>query len=201
LGSRLSNPENQHAVQCSQGQRMPNIKRGNMKRIFVLKWILALVPFIAVPESNGQIPSTGSDLSSLSNVSWGMKMDEAKARINLTLDTGSDSTLQFDDSFLQSKVKVILIFGKRPDFEGLKTVDMQFDNKNLVDKLFSYLKIRYGEKFETKSQEKTKLFFTVQLETKKWTQDHERIVLIKFSNGNDILALNLLYAGTGKDQK
>lgn len=178
-----------------------NIKRRNMKRIFVLKWILVIVPFVVVPESNGQIPSTGSDLSSLSNVSWGMKMHEVKERINGKMDADSDSTLHFDDSFLQSSVSVILTFGRYPDFEGLKIVEVQFDDKNLGEKLFSYLKVRYGEKFESKRQEKTKLFITVQVETKKWTMDHERIVLITFSKGSDIFALSLLYGGTGKDQK
>jgi hypothetical protein len=201
LGSRLSYPEDQNIVKCSQGQGMPNIKRGNMKWTFVLKLILFLGPLIVVSESNGQIPSKGPDLPSLSNVRWGMKMHEVKERINGIMDTDSDSTLHFDDSFLQSKVRVILTFGKYPDFDGLKIVEVQFDDKNLGEKLFSYLKVRYGETFESKRQEKTKLFFTVQLETKKWVLEHERIVLIAFSKGSDIFALSLLYAGTGKEQK
>lgn len=180
---------------------MPNIKRGNMKWTFVLKSILVIGPLIVVSESRSQIPSKDPDLPSLSNVRWGMKMHEVKERINSKMDMDSDSTLCFDDSFLQSKVRVILAFGKYPDFEGLKLVEVQFDDKNLGEKLFSYLKNKYGEKFENKRQEKTKLFFTVQFESKKWTLEHERIVLITFSKGSDILALNLLYAGTGKDQK
>jgi hypothetical protein len=201
LGSRLSNPENQNIVKCSQGQDKTNIKRGIMKWTFVLKSILVLGPLIVVSESNGQIPSKASDLPSLSNVRWGMKMHEVKERINGILETDSDSTLHFDDSFLQSKVRVILTFEKYPDFEGLKIVEVQFDDKNLGEKLFSYLKARYGEKFENKKQEKTKLFITVQFETKKWTLEHENIMLITFSKGIDILALNLLYRGTGKNQK
>ncbi len=128
-------------------------------------------------------------------------MDEVKERINGIMDTNSDSTLHFDDSFLQSKVRVTLTFGKSPVFEGLKTVEVQFDDKNLGETLFSYLKVRYGEKFESKRQEKTKLFITVQFETKKWTLEHESIALIAFSKGSEILALNLFYARTAKDQK
>jgi hypothetical protein len=201
LGSRLSNPENQNIVKSFLGEGMPNFKRGNMKWTFVLKSILVLGPLIVISESNGQIPSKGPDLPSLSNVRWGMKMHEVKERINGIVDTDSDSTLHFDDSFLQSRVRVILTFGKYPDFEGLKIVEVQFDDKNLGEKLFSYLKVRYGEKFESKRQEKTRLFITIQLETKKWTLEHERIVLITFSKGSDIFAVNLLYAGTGKAQK
>ncbi len=172
-----------------------------MKRIFILNLILVLGLLIVVSESKGQIPSTGSDLPSLSNVHWGMKMHEVKERINGITDMDSDSALHFDDSFLQSKVSVILTFGKYPDFEGLKTVDVQFDDKSLSEKLLSYLKLRYGEKFESKKQEKTKLFITLQLESKKWTLEHENIILFTFSNGNDILGSNLLYARTGKLQK
>ncbi len=130
-----------------------------------------------------------------------MNMHEVKECIKDLMETDSDSTLHFDDSFLQSKVRVIFTFGKHPDLEGLKQVEVQFDDKNLSEKLFSYLNARYGETFESKRQEKTKLFITVQFETKKWTLEHETIVLIKFSNGSDILALNLLYAGIRKDQK
>ncbi len=172
-----------------------------MKWTFVLKSILVLGPLIVVSESNGQIPSKGPDLPSLSNVRWGMKMHEVKECINGIMETVSDSTWHFDDSFLQSKVRVILTFAKYSDFEGLKAVEVQFEDKNLGEQLFSYLKVRYGEKFEIKRQEKTKLFITIQLETKKWTLEHESVVLITFSKGSDILALNLLYGGPGKDQK
>ncbi len=171
-----------------------------MKRAFVLKSIL-LGLLIVVSESIGQVPSKGADLPSLSNVSWGMKMHGVKERINNRIDMDSDSTLRFDDSFLQSKVRVILTFGKYPDFEGLKLVEVEFDDKDLGEKLFLYLKARYGENFKSEKQEKTKFFVTVQFETKKWTLEHERIVLITFSKGSDILALNLLYARTGRDQK
>lgn len=180
---------------------MLNIKRGNMKWAVVLKLIFVLGPLIVFSESNGQIPSKGPDLPSLSNVRWGIKMQEVKELFKGKLEADSDSTLYFEDSFLQSKVRVILKFEKYSDFEGLKTVEVRFDDKTLGEKLLSYLKVRYGEKYETKRQEKTKLFFTVQLETKKWTLEHEDIMLATFSKGSEILALNFFYTGTGKEQE
>jgi len=161
--------------------------------------VLGLITVIS--ESNGQIPANGFDIPSLSNVHWGMTIYEVKELLKSITDTNSDSTLRFEDSFLQSKVGVILTFGKHPDFEGLRTVEVQFDDTSLGEKLFLYLKARYGEQFESMRQEKTKLFLTVQLDSKKWTLDNESVVLIEFSKGSDIFALNLLYRATGKDRK
>jgi len=172
-----------------------------MKRIFLFTSIAFFGLFIAVSESNGQIPSIVPDLLSLSKVSWGMKMDQVEKNYGSKMSVDSDSTLHFDDLFLESKVKVNLTFGKHPDFEGLKFVEVQFDDKDFGEKLFAYLKTRYGEKFESKAEEKTKLFITILLESKKWTLDKERVLLITISKGSEILALNLLYGVTKKDHK
>ena len=166
-----------------------------------MKSILILELLIIVSDLSGQIPSNGADLLSLSNVAWGMNMSEVSGHSNAIIETDSDSTLHFDDLFLESTVRIILTFGKNPDFEGLKIVEVQFEDKDLAEKLFSYLHVRYGEKFESKKQAKTKLFITIELESKKWKLEHENMTLITFSKGSDILAVNLLYERSGRNTK
>ncbi len=154
--------------------------------------VLFLGCFAVVSISKCQIPASGSDIPSLSSIHWGMSIQEVKDRIGPSAEEVGDSTLTSLDSFLNSSVHVVLTFGKADSEKGLKLVEVQFDEKN-AEKLRSYLKHRYGENYEIEKKEKTKLFFTVNFEASKWAMKSENVVMIKFSQGDQVLALSLLY--------
>ncbi|MGA7160281.1 MAG: hypothetical protein WBZ48_04725 [Bacteroidota bacterium] len=157
---------------------------------------LAFGIIVVFSNTNCQIPSAGSDLPSLSGVRWGMSMHEVKGRMNRDVNGEDDTAMTFRDSFVDSNVQVTLAFGEADTLKGLRFVEIQFDDKN-VEKLRSYLKARYGEKYETEKKEKSKLFFTVNFEAAKWYLKSESIVMIVFSQGDQVLALSLLYKWTG----
>jgi hypothetical protein len=148
--------------------------------------------FALISVSKCQIPASGSDLPSLSTVQWGMSRQEVKDRIGRDIEGVGDTALTFQDSFMNSNVHVNLTFGEVDSEEGLRFVEIQFDEKN-AEKLRSYLKARYGEKFETEKKEKTNLFFTVNLEALKWLLKSESIIMMVFSHGDEVLGLSLLY--------
>ncbi len=142
--------------------------------------------------SRSQIPAPGSDLPSLSSIHWGMSKQEVKDRIGSRVEEIGDTALSFPDSFLNSSVHTTMTFGKADSEKGLKLVEVQFDEKN-AEKLRTYLKNRYGENYEIEKKEKTKLFFTVNFEASKWVMKSENVVMILFSQGDQVLALSLLY--------
>ena len=152
--------------------------------------------FVVVCNTSCQIPSTGSDLPSLSGVQWGMSMQEVKDRIHRDVNGEGDTAIVFKDSFMDSNVNLTLTFGEADTQKGLRFVEIQFDDKN-VEKLRSYLKTRYGEKYETEKKEKSKLFFTVNFEAAKWLLKSESVVMVVFSQGDEVLSLSLLYRWTG----
>ena len=163
-----------------------------------ITWKILFLGFFAVVSiSKCQIPASGSDIPSLSSIHWGMSIQEVKDRIGRSTEEVGDSTLTSLDSFLNSSVHVVLTFGKADSEKGLKLVEVQFDEKN-AEKLRSYLKNRYGENYEIEKKEKTKLFFTVNFEASKWLVKSENVVMIVFSQGDQILALSLLYRGFKK---
>jgi hypothetical protein len=158
-----------------------------------IMWKILFLEFFAVVSiSKCQIPASGSDIPSLSSIHWGMSIQEVKDRIGRSTEEVGDSTLTSLDSFLNSSVQVVLTFGKADSEKGLKLVEVQFDEKN-AEKLRSYLKNRYGENYEIEKKEKTKLFFTVNFEASKWVMKNENVVMIMFSQGDQVLALSLLY--------
>ena len=165
--------------------------------IQTLTRILCLGFFIAISISKCQIPASGPDFHSLSGVRWGMTMQEVKERIGRDVEEMTDSSLTFPDSFLNSNVHVTMTFGQADSEKGLKFVEVQFDEKN-AEKLRSYLKNRYGNNYEIEKKEKTKLFFTVNFEASKWLLKSENVVMIVFSQGDQVLALSLLYSGGKK---
>ena len=63
-----------------------------------------------------------------------------------------------------------------------------------VCKIADFGKFRY----EIEKKEKTKLFFTVNFEASKWRVKSENVVMIVFSQGDQVLALSLLYDGGKK---
>ncbi len=152
--------------------------------------------FVVVNNTNCQIPATGSDLPSLSGLRWGMSMREVKDRMHRDVKEEGDTALTFQDSFMDSNVHVTLTFGEADSERGLRFVEIQFDENN-VEKLRTYLKSRYGDKFETEEKEKSKLFFTVNLEASKWSLKSESVVMMVFSQGDQVLALSLLYKRRG----
>jgi hypothetical protein len=158
-----------------------------------MTWKVLFLGFFAVVSiPKCQIPASGSDIPSLSSIHWGMSIQEVKDRIGRSAKEVGDSTLTSLDSFLNSSVHVVLTFGKADSEKGLKLVEVQFDEKN-AEKLRSYLKNRYGENYEIEKKEKTKMFFTVNLEASKWVMKSENVVMIMFSQGDQVLALSLLY--------
>ena len=164
-----------------------------MKWTFGLTSILFLETLLVVPKSDCQIPSTGSDLPSLSKVKWGMSAQEVRGVVGRSTEVSSDSTLDFEDSFLDSRVEVYLTFGKYPDFNGLKIVEVQFADASAAERLLSYLKNRYGEKCEKQKQKKTKLFFTVEIESAKWLLEKEDVVLTTLFHESEVLSVSLVY--------
>ena len=164
-----------------------------MKWKYVLPSILVFGPLAVVSDAICQIPDSGPDIASLSAVRWGMSMQEVKDRFRSTIETISDTSMILEDSFLDSKVKVVLTFGDSPLQNGLKFVELQFADNNLLDRVLLYLKTRYGEKYEMQKQEKHKFFITIDFETRKWVLEHETMVLAVFSSGGEVMALSLLY--------
>ena len=163
----------------------------------ILRKILYLSFFSTFSLLKGQIPASGADLPTLSSVQWGMSMQEVKGRIGRHMEEIGDTALSFPDSFLSSNVHVMMTFGKADTNEGLRFMEIQFDEKN-VESLRSYLIARYGKSYETEKKEKTKLFFTVNLEASKWLLKSESILMMVFSHGDEVLALSLLYHSKGK---
>jgi hypothetical protein len=164
-----------------------------MKWKYVLPLILVFGPLAVVSEAICQIPDSGCDIASLSSVRWGMSMQEVKDRFGSKSEAPSDTSMIFEDSFLDSKVKVTLTFGDSPRQNGLKFVEVQFDDNNLSDKLLPYLKTRYGEQYEMQKQEKRKFFITINFETRKWVLKHETVIMAVLSGGEEVMALSLLY--------
>jgi len=126
-----------------------------------------------------------------------MSMQEVKGQMGRAAEETGDTALTFPDSFLNSNVQVMMTFGQADSEKGLKFVEVQFDEKN-AEKLRSYLKNRYGNNYEIEKKEKTKLFFTVNFEASKWRVKSENVVMIVFSQGDQVLALSLLYDGGKK---
>lgn len=164
-----------------------------MKWKFVLPSILIFGPLTIVSDAIGQIPDSGSDFASLASVRWGMNQQEVKDRFGSTIEATSDTSMIFEDSFLDSKVKVVLTFGDSPRQNGLKFVEVQFVDNNLSDRLLSYLITRYGDKYEIQKQEKRKFFITINFETRKWVLEPETVIMAVFSSGGEVTALSLLY--------
>jgi hypothetical protein len=164
-----------------------------MKWKYVLPSILVFGPLAVVSEAICQIPDSGADIPSLASVRWGMSMQEVKDRFGSRSEATSDSSMIFEDSFLDSKVKVVLTFGDSRRQSGLKSVEVQFADNNLRDKLLSYMKTRYGEKYEMRKQEKHKFFITINFETRKWVLGHGTVIMAVFSSGEEVMALSLLY--------
>jgi hypothetical protein len=159
--------------------------------------LIVLGFFVIVCNANCQIPATGSDLPSLSGLRWGMSIQEAEDCMHREVTREGDTAFAFQDSFIGSNVHVRLTFGGADSETGLRFVGIQFDEKN-VEQLRSYLKTRYGEKYETEKKEKSKLFFTVNFEAAKWLLKRESVIMIVFSQGDQVLALSLLYKKMGK---
>jgi hypothetical protein len=159
--------------------------------------ILFLVFFSVISISKCQIPASGSDLPSLSSIRWGMSKQELKDRIGRHTEEIGDTALTFPDSFLTSHAHVTLTFGRADSDKGLRFVEIQFDEKN-VEELRSYLMTRYGKNYEIEKKEKTKLFFTVNLEASKWLLKSENIIMMIFSHDDEVLALSLLYNRKGR---
>jgi len=148
--------------------------------------------FLASSAAVCQIPLSGSDLPSLSAVHWGMSREEVKNRIHRNVQPSGDTALTFQDAFMDSTVQVVMTFGESDSSNGLRFIEIQFDNKN-AEKLRSYLTSRYGNNYETEKKEKTKWFFTIHFEAAKWYLKGESVVMIVFSQGGDVLGLSLLY--------
>jgi len=163
----------------------------------ILRKILYLGFFSAFSLLKCQIPASGADLPSLSSVQWGMSMEGVKDLIGRHMEEIGDTALTFPDSFLSSNVHVTMTFGKSDSDKGLRFMEIQFDEKN-VESLRSYLITRYGKDYETEKKEKTKLFFTVNLEASKWLLKSESVVMMAFSHGDEVLALSLLYNRRGR---
>ncbi|MGA9407826.1 MAG: hypothetical protein WBW71_11910 [Bacteroidota bacterium] len=124
-------------------------------------------------------------------------MREVEDRIHRDVEVLGDTALAFQDSLMNTNVHVMLTFGEADTEKGLRFVEIQFDEKN-AEKLRAYLKARYGEKYETEKKKTAKLFFTVNLEASKWLLKNESVIMIVFSQGDQILAISLLYKRKGK---
>ena len=148
--------------------------------------------FLAYTVVKCQIPLSGSDVPSLSAVHWGMSKDEVKRQIHQDIQPSGDTALTFQDTFMDSTVRVVMTFGESDSAKGLRFIEIQFDDKN-AEKLRSYLKSRYGDKYETEKKERSKWFFTIHFEAAKWFLKGESVVMVVFSQGEDVLGLSLLY--------
>jgi len=153
--------------------------------------------FVVIYNTDCQIPATGSDLPSLSGLHWGMSMQEVKDRMHRDMKGEGNTAITFQDSFMNSNVHVTLTFGEADTEKGLRFIEIQFDNTN-AKKLLAYLKTRYGDKCETEKKEKAKLFFTVNIEASKWSLKNESVVMIVFSQGDQVLSLSLVYKKKGR---
>jgi hypothetical protein len=167
---------------------------------------LILIPLVVISSTSllwAQIPTTGSDIQTLSAFHWGMEYHSARNKVSSMkeIKKSTDSTVTYEDVFLNTIVNVNLKFSK--DSLLLKSIDVQFSKPDQVlsQSLDKYLLDHYGSQFIRKKEQKTKLFWTIEMDMKVWRVDNERVMMITFSHGEDILGLNVFYSVGKQGQK
>lgn len=166
----------------------------NMQKKNLLNMIV-LVGLFLLNEAFSQIPSMGADLPSLKSLRWQMNMQEAKDSLKryARIEVKSDSTLTYDDRFLNSNVKVKLQFTAVGSYQSLESVDATIQDKSLSEKILKYLIDRYGKPYDTHRKEESKLFITLIMEVKRWKLEKETVLLATLSRGEEIVSLNIAY--------
>ena len=143
-----------------------------------------------------QIPAKGSDFTTLSNLRWDMSIQNVRELISSKreIQKSTSTTLSYDDTLLNSKAIITLKF----DEENicLKSIDATFSqpNKELSNSLYTYLVTKYGDKFISNKEQKTKLFMTFVIEMKIWKLDDEGVGMGVFSRGDETIGVNIFYS-------
>jgi hypothetical protein len=174
----------------------------NMKTLHQMM-LITIVILSATSLLRAQIPAKGSDIRTLSSLHWGMTFQSARDTIRSMRDINksTDTTITYEDVFMNADVVVNLKFTK--DSFSLKSVDVQFSKPDLIlsHSIDKYLLDHYGTQFTRKKEQKTKLFWTIEMEMKVWRVDNEIVMMATVSHGESILGLNIFYSAGKQEQK
>ncbi len=144
-----------------------------------------------------QIPAKGADFPSMANLRWGMSMKEARDSIGVKreIKKTTSSALSYEDTILNTKAIITLKFIEKSSDLILNFIDVAFAQPNieLLHLVERYLNNRYGIKYETKKEKKSKLFFTIEAEFRRWQLGNEYVGLVFFYRGKEFLGINLTY--------
>jgi hypothetical protein len=142
-----------------------------------------------------QIPAKGSDFPTLSNLRWGITMKDARDSIGAKreLNKTTSTTLSYEDTLLNAKGTISLKFTE--DSTKLNNINFVISKptKELSQSIEKYLVNRYGDKYVSKKEQKTKIFITVEIEMKLWRLNGEGVGMGVFSRGDEIMGLNIFY--------
>jgi hypothetical protein len=174
----------------------------NMKTLHQMM-LMTIVILSVTSLLRAQIPAKGSDIRTLSTLHWGMPYRSARDIISSMreIKKSTDTTVTYEDGFMNTIVIVNLKFSK--DSLTLKSIDVQFSQPDqaLSQSLDKYLLDHYGTQFTSKKEQKTKLFWTIEMEMKVWRVNNEMVMMATFSHGESILGLNVFYSAGKQEQK
>ena len=143
-----------------------------------------------------QIPSRNLDLPVLSSVKWGMQIDEARAILNGShhLRSGTDTTLVYRENVHDGQAWITLQFPKPRGKLSLVKISFEKPSRDLLATTLHHLKARYGQQFNLQRKEEKKFFMTVVMEVWDWRVEEGQVLLTGFFNGENPLALMIVYA-------
>jgi hypothetical protein len=144
-----------------------------------------------------QIPGKGADFSTLASLRWGMTMKDALDSIGAKreIKKTTSTTLSYEDTLLNTKAIITLKFVEKDSDLILDFIDAPFTepNRELAQLVEKYLSNRYGLKYESKKEKKSKFFITIEMEFKRWRFNNEEVGLVICNRGEEILGINLTY--------
>lgn len=145
----------------------------------------------------GQIPGKGADFPTMASLRWGMTMKEARDSIGVKreIKKTTSTTLSYEDTLLNAKAIITLKFIEKDSDLILNFIDAPLTepNRELTQLVEKYLSNRYGLKYESKKEKKSKFFITIEMEIKRWRFENEYVGLVICYRGEEILGLNLTY--------
>jgi hypothetical protein len=138
----------------------------------------------------------GSDFPTLSGLRWGMPIHTVQDLISSRrkIQKSTATTLTYEDTLLNANALITLKFSE--DIFCLNSIDATFPkpNKELYNSVYTYLVNKYGDKYVSNKEQKTKLFMTFDIEMKIWKLDDEGVGMGVFSRGDETIGVNIFYA-------
>jgi hypothetical protein len=147
-----------------------------------------------------QIPAKGSDFPTLSILRWGMSIQAARDLISSKreIQKSTSSTLSYEDTLLNAKAIITLKFAAENFCLNGIDASLSKPNKELYKSVYTYLVTRYGDKYVSTKEQKTKFFIKFDMEMKLWRLDDEGVGMGIFSRGDDVIGINIFYTHANK---